>query len=473
MSETAMTQLHLFLGPTLPDVTGLPGIRILPPVAAEDLLRLPLREGDVVGIVDGYFHQQRPVRHKEILAVMARGVRVLGSSSMGALRAAELDAYGMRGVGDVYEDYRSGRIDADDEVALRHGPPESGYRAMSEPLVNMRATLAAAVREGVCDGAGAQLIVKALAAVPYARRDYRMLPELADRVGMSRQDLAGLGAYCARHAVDVKRADALRLIDLMREPAPTLPRPQVNRTTHLVTWELAARRPHRPGDTAASASGPGDLEALRVLQLFAADYPALLRRERLRWIARECAGSCGPSAAAEDPAATALAHGVHRGVYRLDGDRPGDLGFLDRWLAPDELTRSTRQEKLERFLTRSFRTAPGVLPDGPLLDRFQQTPGFAYAAEIAQASYEVEVERTRRDPAYSCAQLSPAPIMRLLTGLWGSTEADADFHALDRGFDSLRDAAEAARPFYLLVACGPDLAKLCELERPGPTAQLP
>ena len=46
---------------------------------------------------------------------------------MGALRAAELHPFGMVGIGQVYEWYRDGTIDADDEVAVAHGPAEFAF----------------------------------------------------------------------------------------------------------------------------------------------------------------------------------------------------------------------------------------------------------------------------------------------------------------------------------------------------------
>ncbi|MFE7411379.1 TfuA-like protein [Streptomyces laurentii] len=476
-----MTQMYLFLGPTLPDFDGPADIRVLPPVVAGDLMRLPLRAGDVVGIVDGYFHQQLSVRHKEILALMDRGVRVLGSSSMGALRAAELDVFGMHGVGQVYEGYRDGRTDGDDEVALRHGPPESGYRAMSVPLVNMRATFAAAQRAGVCGRESADRIIEALRSVPYAQRTYRMLPSLADEAACSRQELAELEAFCVRNPVDAKRADALELIERMRRPGaepdrrpggePVLgagPEPAlreaINRTVHLVDWELAARgRPDTDPDMAPYPA-PGDLDAHRVLQLFSAAYPAFLHEERLRWIAEECAELCGTSGAPDTDAAAALAHGGHRGVFEADGD----LGFLDDWLTASERADGVAQERTRLFLARSFRIRPGVAWEEPLLDRLQHTPGFAHATAIARASHEVESERVRRDAAYSHALLPLEPIRQLLLGLWASTEQDADIHALDRGFASLTEAAEAARPFYLLVHCGADLGELSDFSVKAP-----
>src|SRR3954463_4967896 len=54
----------------------------------------------------------------------------------------------MIGVGEVYSWYVTGRITRDDEVALAHGDADSGYKPLSEPLVNIRATLARGVQRG-------------------------------------------------------------------------------------------------------------------------------------------------------------------------------------------------------------------------------------------------------------------------------------------------------------------------------------
>src|SRR5260221_163993 len=76
-------------------------------------------------------------------------VRCIGSASIGALRAFELARFGMRGIGGVYEDFRDGVLQDDDEVAVLHGPAELGYPPVTEAMVNIRATLAAAARDGV------------------------------------------------------------------------------------------------------------------------------------------------------------------------------------------------------------------------------------------------------------------------------------------------------------------------------------
>ena len=171
----------VYLGPSLPadEAKGLlPGVRVLPPVEHGDLLRLDAGPGDRVLIVDGLFLQSAPVRHKEILHLLERGVTVAGSSSMGALRAAEMWQFGMRGVGQVFQMYRDGTITGDDEVAIVHGPAEEGYRALSEPLVNIRVALRSAQAAGVIDTERMAMLADAARALAFRARGYRALSQV-------------------------------------------------------------------------------------------------------------------------------------------------------------------------------------------------------------------------------------------------------------------------------------------------------
>ena len=101
----------VFLGPTLPaaDAASVLDAICLPPVKLGR--RLPRRVAPrprAIGIVDGYFQWVPAVWHKEILWAIDQGVHVFGAASMGALRAAELAPFGMRGVGRIFEAYRDG-----------------------------------------------------------------------------------------------------------------------------------------------------------------------------------------------------------------------------------------------------------------------------------------------------------------------------------------------------------------------------
>lgn len=103
---TACGRIVVTAGPTISaaDIRSVvPDAEVAPPIAFGQALSYDLRSGDTLLIVDGLFFQQPSVRHKELLTLMADGVRVVGSSSMGALRAAELHPFGMEGYGWVFE----------------------------------------------------------------------------------------------------------------------------------------------------------------------------------------------------------------------------------------------------------------------------------------------------------------------------------------------------------------------------------
>ena len=105
----------LFIGPSLPERESgePPGFERRPPAAQGDVYRATLEKPRAIGIVDGYFHGVPAVWHKEILWAMTKGIHVFGAASMGALRAAELHPFGMRGVGRIFEAYRDGALSDD------------------------------------------------------------------------------------------------------------------------------------------------------------------------------------------------------------------------------------------------------------------------------------------------------------------------------------------------------------------------
>lgn len=210
-----------FIGPSI----GLAEARAAFPAAA---FRPPVRFGDVaralqegfgtIVIVDGVFEQVPAIWHKEILLALARGVRVIGASSMGALRAAELDRFGMEGIGWVYAQYRDG-LEQDDEVALVHGDADSGYVNLSMPLVQLRYAAATATPGGPAAALLAGLI-EALRPVFYRERTAARIDALAhalaDQPATARSALAHLHAPQSQ----VKRLDALAALAAAARPAP-------------------------------------------------------------------------------------------------------------------------------------------------------------------------------------------------------------------------------------------------------------
>jgi hypothetical protein len=244
-------QTIVFVGPTLAAAevaARLPGATVLPPVAVGEVLALVRRRGLArIAIIDGFFEHMAAVWHKEILLAIERGIAVWGAASMGALRAAELAPFGMRGVGAIYRGFVDGTLVADDEVAVAHLPAEYGYRATSEALVNLRDGIARAPMLGARTRAALVALARGRF---YRERSWAALIGDARAAGLPRRQLDGLAAW---PKPDRKAADArllLRRLAAPGEPAGRAPRPaiRVPRTWALrQLFRLAGRRPSLSG----------------------------------------------------------------------------------------------------------------------------------------------------------------------------------------------------------------------------------
>ncbi|MFE7935114.1 TfuA-like protein [Streptomyces sp. NPDC057456] len=241
--------IHVFVGPTLPRSApqlAATGLRVLPPARHGDLFDTAIGGGDTVVLIDGVYHQAPALRHKEILAVMGRGVGVIGAASIGALRAAELAPYGMLGVGSIYTAYASGEIDGDDEVAVGQAP-DGVWDALTWPVVNVRHVLELAQLAGILDHARAAHLLEALRAVYYPQRTWAAVRAVCRRQG--EPEFAGwLAAQRQRdrHFGDLKRADALTAVRAALGGAATKDRavvePPVWETAYFRRWSNAAAR---------------------------------------------------------------------------------------------------------------------------------------------------------------------------------------------------------------------------------------
>ncbi len=217
----------IFLGPSLARQEAealLPAV-YLPPVRQGDLVSaIQTYQPSVIGIIDGLFGQDLSVWHKEILYALEQGISVFGASSMGALRAAELDAFGMQGVGFVYRQYASGELNDDDEVALTHSPADLGYQKLSEPLVNIRATLRAAEYAGILTTADRESIIALVKSIYFPERTLpRIFTELtATELGAK---VPVLQSFFETNYVDAKKEDARELLQLIHDLPACLSRP--------------------------------------------------------------------------------------------------------------------------------------------------------------------------------------------------------------------------------------------------------
>ncbi|AGC47544.1 hypothetical protein MYSTI_06271 [Myxococcus stipitatus DSM 14675] len=242
-------KVFIFTGPTLRPEDARQELEAvyLPPVQQGDIYRATLEKPVALGIIDGFFEHVPAVWHKEILWAMAEGVHVFGAASMGALRASELAAFGMEGVGAIFEDFRRGVLEDDDEVAVAHASAEDGWRPVSEAMVNVRATLSAAHATGVLSEdtrAGLERLAKSLF---YVERAWPTLLTRGAREGLPVVELAALKDWLPRGRVDAKRADAVAMLRTIRERLDAGLPPKETRFPfqHTDAWEEARRRASR------------------------------------------------------------------------------------------------------------------------------------------------------------------------------------------------------------------------------------
>jgi hypothetical protein len=186
-----------------------------PPVKRNDIKRIMRNPPDIIGIIDGVFFDSAAVAHREIIDAIKSGVIVVGGGSMGALRASELDSYGMIGVGKIYEMYRSGVLESDDEVAVTFD--QDTMEALSVPLVNIRATLGSAVESGLLEHEIADSILDIARKLFYPDRNYRNIVSECMKKGIvSDPDQGKLLDLLLEHEVDVKREDAVRVLEKIK-----------------------------------------------------------------------------------------------------------------------------------------------------------------------------------------------------------------------------------------------------------------
>ncbi len=240
----------VFLGPSLSRQQAqeiYPDAIYLPPARMGDLLSAVHRyRPHAIALIDGSFYQSMATYHKEIIEAMHEGIWVIGASSMGALRAAECSAFGMIGVGEVFQAYATGIYEDDDEVALSHVDEEFDFRPVTDALVDIRASLQVALKSGVITESEHRELVDLQKARWFMERhllesvsDARTLPSMdADRVQQ-------FDAFLRSNRVSIKGADARAALAALADLPPG-PMPE-------------AQRPARPFSLAYSATSARDV----------------------------------------------------------------------------------------------------------------------------------------------------------------------------------------------------------------------
>jgi TfuA protein len=154
-----------------PVVFGGPSLALLSPKArGQCVLNPPIRRGDLEALssskrpgtailVDGVFGSSLSVTPLECRILISAGWLLIGASSMGALRAAELWSAGMVGIGEVYSLLRAGVVRSDADVATLYS--EDGERELTASMVHVRSIVQEVFDRGLLSMTAARKAVRA------------------------------------------------------------------------------------------------------------------------------------------------------------------------------------------------------------------------------------------------------------------------------------------------------------------------
>jgi hypothetical protein len=390
---------------------------------------------EAIVIIDGFFSDVPAVWHKEILWALASGVAVYGASSMGALRAAELAEFGMVGIGEIFQGYRSGTLEDDDDVALVHAPAELDYVPLSEAMVNIRATLRAARSASVITTECADALERVAKATHYRHRTYAAICATAAQDGGASSELARFQAWLPTGKVDQKALDAIAVLER-------------------VAADLASGRVHEPPPfdfaytavfdelrrSAGALRGTAIADA-RVLTddvldeaRLAADWDALSWQSLARVLALDEARRAGITVD-EDALLDTIAH-----LRRTLGLQAGD--DIERWIAANDLTGGDFIRLLEdetRIL--AIRQAARVATEHATLDVLRLVGRYPEFARRSRAKHEL-AQRTDFFPP------SPEAYASALAAFVGDAMAPDDPRlarvASERGFRTVDAMIRAA-----------------------------
>lgn len=207
-------RIVVFIGPSLSlnEAWEILDAEYYPPVARDDVAILLNDPPDIIGIIDGVFHQQPAVSHREILRALEAGVIIVGGSSMGALRSAELDYAGMIGIGEVYQSYRDGIIESDDDVAIVFNPET--HELLSEALVSMNHNFQMAEKEGIITSSDVKNLYETAKKIYYPQRTYIRVLKDSNLEDDKKKELED---YLANNGIDIKAEDAKKVLEYIKE----------------------------------------------------------------------------------------------------------------------------------------------------------------------------------------------------------------------------------------------------------------
>jgi hypothetical protein len=349
---------------------------------------------------------------------------------MGALRAAELAAFGMVGVGAIFEAYHDGVIEDDDEVAVVHGPPELGHIQISEAMVNIRTTIGKATAAGVVSPETAASLIAIAKAQYYKNRSYARLLADAGAHQLPGDELARLKAWLPANQVNQKRLDALAMLRAIKDAhaAALPPQPPSYVFEHTILWEAVERQFGSGGvdDRAAAAAAPrnGIFDELRL------DPPLYGRLRRDATVRALSRGTVQDESV--EPTVDELQEAT-RGFRKRMGFR--SAADLEAWLRARDLSRDHFMRLMaDEARRRRLDAAHAAAIDDALADELTLADAHVALQSRADEKHAVLGARGVEQPTLEDAGLSEAELIAWLLAESGREPSDADPAEIARQF---------------------------------------
>ena len=441
--------VFIYLGPTMShaEARAILDAQYLPPVAMGELYTLvetSARPGDTIAIIDGVFEQVPAVWHKEILYALEKGMHVYGASSMGALRAAELHTFGMKGVGRIFEAYRDGQLTDDDDVAVAHATEDGGFRSLSHAMVSLRFGLEDLLERGVLAKQQHDALIEEAKGLHYSERSWAAVYSAAKRLGFGANILEAIRNLSRTY--DAKAADARSLLKTLAEQSEHAPYEAdfvMERTAFWIrlTQEQASRIAKVQSDW-QFAYQQGDESTLRYVRAAHPERGTLLQRALLLKLAQEATRGVERKELDIKGAARSLAHrnGLIHSAEMAEWRRQQALEDDREWMTALEL--EARCLLLLRYYARSldpFLTSALKL-EGEYGDAYERALdgrnrfGENKAKSLSLDETELDADALQAWYVKRCGLMHPSP----------------EEHAHALGFDTLRDFISEVLATYLL-----------------------
>jgi TfuA protein len=188
------------------------------PAKKGDLLRASgdIDDSTIVCLVDALFLQDYPPSPIEVYQLMLnKNIKLYGAASLGALRAVELEKFGMIGMGKIFELYKKGKLTADDEIAVTF--VEGEHQLQSEAMIDIRFNLFLAHRMGIINEITKKTIAKVAKNIYFPYRNYTdILDQTEKQYPAISKDLKSFRTYIIKNRQSLKERDTIKLINYVK-----------------------------------------------------------------------------------------------------------------------------------------------------------------------------------------------------------------------------------------------------------------